>query len=76
MEDLLKGVDSWFLVLAVLFFGGYFLWSMQNLFNDLKLSIAELKLLITSLFEHRNNHETRITALETRCDIMHRDSGK
>jgi uncharacterized protein Yka (UPF0111/DUF47 family) len=73
MTDLLKAVDNWFLILAVLLLGGYFLWSVQRMFNNLLESINELKTLIKDLFEHRNNHETRLTALETRCDIMHGD---
>jgi hypothetical protein len=69
--DLLKGVDSWFLVLVTILLGGYFLWSVNGLFSNLQVTITELKLLIKELFQDRNDHESRINALETRCDIMH-----
>lgn len=71
MTDLLKTVDNWFLIMAVVFLGGYFLWSVQRLFSSLQASIDDLKKLITDLFEHRNGHEMRITTIETRCAIMH-----
>lgn len=70
MLELMKTVDNWFLILAVFIFGSYFLWSIHRLFMGLQQSIEELKKLITDLFEHRNGHETRITALETRCKLI------
>lgn len=69
--DFMKSVDTWFLVISVVLLGGYFLWSVKGIFADFRTAINELKDLIKELFEHRNDHETRITALETRCDIMH-----
>lgn len=71
MTDFLKTVDSWFLILVVIFLGGYFLWSVKGIFSDFRSTINELKELIKELFENRNDHESRITALETRCDVMH-----
>jgi hypothetical protein len=71
MTDFLKGVDSWFLILAVVTLGGYFLFSIKQLFNGLQKTLDELKSLIKELFENRNTHETRITALETRCNERH-----
>lgn len=67
MTDILQSTDKWFLVLAVLLFGGYFVWSVRRMFEDLKDTIRELKNTIRELFDHRNDHETRITAIETRC---------
>jgi hypothetical protein len=71
VTDFLKTVDSWFLILVVIFLGGYFLWSVKGLFSNLQATLDELKSLIKELFEHRNDHEARLTALETRCDVMH-----
>lgn len=78
MPGLLATVDQWFMILAIMLLGGYFVWSVKRLFDDLKLAIKELKDTIKELFEHRNDHETRLTALETRCDLMHgkKDSGR
>lgn len=73
MTDFLKTVDSWFLILAIILLGGYFLWSVNRLFENLGSTIEDLKKLITELFNHRNEHESRITALETRCGLMHGD---
>jgi mannose-1-phosphate guanylyltransferase len=67
VTDLLQSTDKWFLVLAFLFFGGYFVWSVRRMFEDLKETIRELKDTIRELFDHRNDHETRITTIETRC---------
>ena len=82
MSDVMKTVDPWFLNLMVLLLGGYFIYSIKNLLggfkasiNDLKVSfqesINELKKLVTNLYEHRNDHENRITVLETRCNFQH-----
>lgn len=73
MTAFLATVDNWFLILLVVLLGGYFLWSVQRMFNGLLESINELKQLIKGLFEDRNDHESRLTALETRCDLMHGD---
>jgi len=75
MTDFFKSVDSWFLVLCVVLLGGYFLWSIQNLFADLKASIKELKDTIEELFKDRNNHEGRITVLETRMSVCESCNG-
>jgi len=69
MTDFLKSIDNWFLVLAVTVLGGYFLWSIQNLFADLKQSIEELKSTIKELFMLRNDHESRIKALEVQVKL-------
>jgi nitrogen fixation-related uncharacterized protein len=74
MITFLQQVDSWFLVFLVIVFGGYFLWSIKGLFDDLKSSIKDLEETIKELFEHRNDHEVRLTALETRCDMIHKES--
>lgn len=68
MPGLLSTVDHWFLVLSAVLLGGYFVWSIKKLFDDLKTAIQELKDTIKELFDHRNDHEARITALETRCE--------
>lgn len=67
--EYLKSVDTWFLILAVFVLSGYFLWSIQRLFSDLKASIDELKSTITKLFEDRNGHEIRITKIETHMGL-------
>jgi len=74
MPDFLGTVDRWFLVVAVVVLGGYFLWSIKNMFHDLQDSIRNLQQTIKELFEHRNDHEVRLTAIETKCDMFHRRS--
>jgi len=71
MTEFLKGVDTWFLVLAVALLGGYFIVSIRVLFTGLQKTLDELKTLIKELFDDRNGHEVRITALETRCNDKH-----
>lgn len=72
MIDIFKGVDSWFLIFLCVILGGYFLFSIKQLFAGLQATLNELKMLIKELFEDRNTHESRITALETRCAERHR----
>lgn len=72
MAEFLKGMPSWFLVFLVVLLGGYFLYSIKQLFAGLTDTIKELKDLIKELFEDRNDHAARITALEARCDERHR----
>lgn len=69
MADFLKTVDVWFLIFLIVLLGGYFIFSMKNLFAGLQLTLNELKSLIKELFEDRNDHESRIVALETTCAI-------
>ena len=75
-------VDTWFLVVLVAALGGFFIWAMQRILAGLEGSIGKLdasfqktagkmETLIEELFSHRNNHENRIVALETRCDMQH-----
>lgn len=71
MTDFLKGVPPWFLVFLVVILGGYFLYSIKQLFAGLTDTIKELKDLIRELFEDRNDHATRIAALEARCEERH-----
>lgn len=71
MTEFLKSVDSWFLILLVVLLGGYFLYSIKAMFAGLQDTLKELKDLIKELFEDRNTHESRITALETRCAERH-----
>ena len=73
MTDLVKAVDPWFLNMSVVGLAVYFLWSIKGLFRDLKESILELKSLIQDLYNHRNDHENRLVALETRCKYQHGD---
>jgi len=75
MNDLLKSVDTWFLIMAVLFLGGYFIWSMKKLLTDFRESIAEVKKFIEELFKDRNNHESRIVKLETRMSVCESCNG-
>jgi hypothetical protein len=69
--DALKGVDTWFLMFLVVVLGGYFLFSIKQLFAGLQGTLKELKDLIKELFEDRNDHAARITALEVRCAERH-----
>ena len=71
MAEALKAVPSWFLVFLVIVLGGYFLYSIKRLFEGLGDAIKDLKGMIEKLFEDRNDHAERITALEARCDERH-----
>lgn len=71
MAEILKTVDSWFLLLAVVCLGGYFIWSVRRGIASLLDTLQELKDLIRELFEDRNDHEKRIVRLETRCVMKH-----
>lgn len=77
MLELLKTVDTWFLILAVILLcgavtilGGYFLWSVKGILSGFRDAVEELKTLIEKLFDKNNNHETRLSALEGRCAAM------
>lgn len=82
--DFFKTVDTWFLVIAVTILAAFFVWAVQYIFNGLKESIAKLgatftesfsrlEKSITELFNHRNDHATRLVALETKCALHHND---
>lgn len=70
MLEFFKSVDQWFLIFVVMLLGGYFLWSIKNLFSDLKSSIDELKKLITSLSESHTGLDKRILLLDSRLDAI------
>lgn len=71
MPNILQQADQWFLVLIVIALSGYFLWSVKRWIEGLTNAIQDLKETIKELFDDRNDHARRITALETRCNIMH-----
>lgn len=80
--EFLKTVDVWFLSLVVVLLGLFFVWAVQYIFGGLKQSIEdlgksfassvnELKELVKELYDHRNDHEKRIVAIETKCAWEH-----
>lgn len=71
MPELLKSVDQWFMILAVILLSGFSLWSVKRWTEGLTQAIQELKETLKELFEDRNDHAKRITALETRCEVIH-----
>ena len=82
--NVLATVDTWFLVICVCALGGFFVWAMQYILSGLKQSVDKLdgsfqkssdkmEKLINDLFCHRNDHETRLSVLENRCEIQHGD---
>ena len=71
MTDVLVATPSWFLIFLVIVLGGYFFYSVKRLFEGLKESFKDLKNMIEKLFEDRNDHADRITALEARCEERH-----
>jgi hypothetical protein len=64
MIDLLKSVDNWFLLLAIILLGGWFVWSLRNIFNELKESIRSLNETMNKLFEADKGFEHRLSHLE------------
>lgn len=77
MIQQLSSTPVWFILFVVfimsgglILLGGYFLWSMKNIFDDLKRSIESLKELITKLYEKHDSHESRISVIEGM--ILHR----
>ena len=71
MIDQLSTAPVWFILFVVfimagglILLGGYFLWSMKNVFADLKQSIESLKDLIHQLYDKHSHHENRISVLE------------
>lgn len=71
MAEFLKSVDVWFLVLAVILLGGWFVWSVRNIFENFTGAVEKLQKLIEKLFDKHDDHENRLSALEGRCDAMH-----
>lgn len=79
MVDQLSNTPVWFILFVVfimsgiiVFLGGYFLWSLKNVFNDLKQSIEALKNLISQLYDKHDDHESRISKMEGL--LLHRRS--
>jgi hypothetical protein len=83
--EFMKSVDTWFLIMSVVLLGGFFLWATKYIFDGLQKSVIDLKdsfktygekmdRVLDELFNHKNDHESRIVALETRCDIQHGES--
>lgn len=73
--ELWKTVDTWFLILMVVGLGAFFVWAVQYILTGLKqsiidlgetfrVSINKLEQFITDLYEHKGDHETRISVLE------------
>lgn len=71
MSDLLKSVDSWFLVLVVIALGGWFVWSVKNIFDGFTRTVGDLQKLIDKLFDKHDDHESRLSELEGHCKAMH-----
>jgi len=76
MADFLKTVDLWFLVLIVILLGGYFLWSVKQVFRDFKKSLEDMHKLIEKIFDRHDDFEKRLSSLEGRCDAMHGPGGR
>lgn len=71
MMSLLSNTPVWFILFVVfimacclVLLGGYFLWSIKNIFADLKSSIESLKDLISKLYDKHDDHESRISVIE------------
>ena len=76
MAEFIKSIDVWFLVLAVMLLGYWFVWSVRNIFDNFIKAINDLRKLIDKLFDKNDDHETRLSALEGRCDAMHGQLGR
>lgn len=69
--EILKGVPNWFLfiVIFILFSGFstlfvYFLWSMKGILSRIESNTK-------TLFQRYDNHESRISKLEGKCETNH-----
>ena len=71
MAEFIKSIDMWFLVLAVMLLGGWFVWSVRNIFDNFVRAVNDLQKLIEKLFDKHEDHESRLSALEGRCDARH-----
>ncbi len=78
MAEFLKSINTWFLVLSVMILGGWFVWSVRNIFDNFTISLDKLNKLIEKLFDKHDGHESRlddherrISAQEGRCDVIH-----
>lgn len=83
MVETLKMVPVWFLIIAIVLLvsavtllSGYFLWSVKGILTGFKEAVDELKTLIQKLFDQHNDHETRLSALEGRCDAIRASGGR
>lgn len=81
--DALKDTPTWFLIVAVVLMGGiitalggYFLWSVKGILVGFKEAVDELKSLIQKLFDKHDDHETRLSALEGRCEGLRSTGGR
>jgi predicted negative regulator of RcsB-dependent stress response len=76
MADFIKSIDVWFLVLAVMLLGGWFVWSVRNIFDGFSKAVGDLQKLIEKLFEKHADHESRLSSLEGRCNSMEHCGGR
>ncbi len=76
MTSLIGSVDAWFLKLAVVLLGGYFLWSLRKILADFKEEVKGLKTLIGKVFDKTDNFEHRLSSIEGRCEAMHGNGGR
>jgi len=76
MTALLDRIEPWFLQLAVLVLGGYFLWSLKNVLTDFKDEVKGLRETIGKLFDRSDRFEKRLSNLEGRCDAIHGSGGR
>lgn len=69
----MENADRWFLELAAVLGGGYFLYSIRGVLSDFKEEVKGLKELIGKLFDNNTAHEARIARIEARCEERHRE---
>lgn len=69
MTDLLKGVPSWFLVLCSMGFFSLLSFVLLKLNNTL----IRFEELFDKVFEKHDDHESRISRLEGKCETNHKD---
>jgi len=64
MTDILSKVDNWFLIIAVVVLGSWFVWSMRRIFQNLENSINDLRKTMEKLFDADKAFEQRLSTLE------------
>lgn len=73
MIEALKGVDAWFMVFVIACLSPLALWLLSRSINKLDQTIDRFQELIDRLFTKYDDHESRLSKLEGKCETNHKD---